>query len=73
MYQEAIVPLEFLVGQSPESINYWMQLAQAYQKTNQLNKAEDAYKKLIQLDPDNKNGIEMLDKLKTLNKPKNAK
>jgi len=55
MYQEAIVPLEFLVKQSPESVNYWMQLAQAYQKTDQLSKAEDAYKKLIQLDPQNKN------------------
>lgn len=55
MYQDAIVPLEFLVSQSPESVNYWTQLAQAYQKTDQLNKAEDAYKKLIQLDPQNKN------------------
>ncbi len=55
MYEEAIVPLEFLIKQSPESVNYWMQLAQAYQKTDQLSKAEDAYKKLIQLDPQNKN------------------
>ncbi len=54
-FQEAIIPLEFLVQQSPESVNYWTQLAQAYQKTDQLNKAEEAYKKLIQLDPQNKN------------------
>ncbi len=54
-FQEAITPLEFLVQQSPESVNYWAQLAQAYQKTDQLNKAEDAYKKLIQIDPQNKN------------------
>ncbi len=54
-FQEAVVPLEFLVNQSPESVNYWTQLAQAYQKTDQLNKAEDAYKKLIQIDPQNKN------------------
>lgn len=54
-FQEAIVPLEFLVQQSPESVNYLTQLAQAYQKTDQLSKAEDAYKKLIQLDPQNKN------------------
>ena len=55
MFQDAIVPLEFLVKQSPESVNYWTQLAQAYQKVDDLNKAEDAYKKLIQLDPQNKN------------------
>jgi tetratricopeptide (TPR) repeat protein len=53
-FQEAIIPLEFLVQKSPESVNYWTQLAQAYQKTNQLDKAEDAYKKLIQLAPENK-------------------
>jgi tetratricopeptide (TPR) repeat protein len=55
MFQDAIVPLEFLVEKSPESVNYWTQLAQAYQKTDQLNKAEDAYKKLIQMEPQNKN------------------
>jgi tetratricopeptide (TPR) repeat protein len=55
MYQDAIVPLEFLVQQSPESVNYLTQLAQAYQKTDQLNKAEDSYKKLIQMEPQNKN------------------
>ncbi len=54
-YQEAIIPLDFLVKQSPESVNYWTQLAQAYQKTDQLNKAEEAFKKLIQIDPQNKN------------------
>jgi tetratricopeptide (TPR) repeat protein len=53
-YQEAIIPLEFLVQKSPETINYWNQLATAYQKTDQLNKAESAYKKLIQLEPDKK-------------------
>ncbi len=54
-YKDAIVPLEFLVQNSPESVNYWAQLAQAYQKTDQLSKAEDAFKRLIQLDPQNKN------------------
>ncbi len=53
-FQAAIVPLEFLISKSPESVNYWTQLAQAYQKTEQQTKAEDAYKKLIQLDPQNK-------------------
>lgn len=53
-YKEAIIPLEFLVEKSPETINYWNQLATAYQKTEQLNKAEAAFKKLIQLEPDRK-------------------
>jgi tetratricopeptide (TPR) repeat protein len=47
----AIEPLEFLVEKSPEAINYWNQLASAYQKTDQLTKAENAYRKLIQLEP----------------------
>ncbi len=54
-YQQAITPLEFLVEKSPETVNYWNQLATAYQKTEQMDKAENAYKKLIQIDPDNKN------------------
>jgi tetratricopeptide (TPR) repeat protein len=51
MHNEAIVPLEFLVKKSPESTNYWSQLATAYHKTDQLTKAENAYKKTIQLEP----------------------
>jgi tetratricopeptide (TPR) repeat protein len=47
----AIEPLEFLVEKSPEAINYWNQLASAYQKTDQLSKAENAYRNLIQLEP----------------------
>lgn len=53
-YEEAIVPLEFLVGKEPESVNYWNQLATAYQKTDKLDKAESSLKKLIQIDPENK-------------------
>ena len=53
-YEEAIVPLEFLISKSPESSNYWNQIATAYHKTEQLTKAENAYKKLIQLEPDKK-------------------
>lgn len=53
-YQEAIVALEFLVAKSPEVVNYWAQLATAYQKTDDLNKAESTFKKLIQLEPDKK-------------------
>ena len=54
MWTDAIVPLEFLVNKSPDVINYWAQLATAYQKTDDLNKAEATFKKLIQLEPDKK-------------------
>ena len=53
-YKEAIIPLEYLTQKAPETINYWNQLATAYQKTEQSKKAEEAYKKLIQLEPNNK-------------------
>ncbi len=53
-YAAATVPLEFLTQKSPDAINYWVQLANAYQKTNQLDKAVDAYKETIKLQPDNK-------------------
>lgn len=53
-FREAIIPLEFLVKKSPETINYWNQLATAYQKTDRLNDAEKAFKKLIELEPDKK-------------------
>ena len=54
-YQESIKPLEFLVSQSPEGVNYWTKLANAYQKTEQWNKSEDAYKTLEKIDSQNKN------------------
>jgi tetratricopeptide (TPR) repeat protein len=53
-FSAAIEPLEFLVEKSPEGVNYWNQLAAAYQKTDQLDKAEGAYKKLIELEPNSK-------------------
>jgi tetratricopeptide (TPR) repeat protein len=53
-FERAIEPLRFLTEKAPETINYWNQLASAYQKLNRLNDAEDAYNKLIALDPDNK-------------------
>lgn len=53
-YNVAIEPLEFLVDKAPDGINYWNQLASAYQKTDQLTKAESAYRKLIQLEPASK-------------------
>ena len=53
-YTEAIEGLEFLVEKSPETINYWNQLATCYQKTDQLSNAERALLKLIEIDPDAK-------------------
>ncbi|GJQ63841.1 MAG: hypothetical protein SCALA702_28940 [Melioribacteraceae bacterium] len=51
-YETAIEPLEFLTVKSPEVINYWKQLATAYDKLDKTDKAIDAYKKLIELQPD---------------------
>jgi tetratricopeptide (TPR) repeat protein len=53
-YERAIEPLIFLTEKSPGTINYWQQLASAYQKVGKLTEAENAYIKLISLDPDNK-------------------
>jgi hypothetical protein len=53
-YTEAIEGLEFLVEKSPETVNYWNQLATSYQKKNQLKNAENALLKLIDIDPDAK-------------------
>ncbi len=53
-YERAIEPLEFLTQKSPETINYWNQLATSYNKVNRLNDAESAYQTLIKLDPTNK-------------------
>lgn len=52
-YEKAILPLQFLVEQSSEVINYWNQLATAYQKLERYDDASEAYKKLIELQPDN--------------------
>jgi tetratricopeptide (TPR) repeat protein len=53
-YERAIEPLEFLTQKSPEALNYWNQLATAYNKVGRLSDAESAYQKLIQLDPNTK-------------------
>lgn len=54
MYPEAIEAFEFLVSKSPETVNYWNQLATAYQKENMLTNAENALLKLIEIDPETK-------------------
>ena len=53
-YERAIEPLEFLTLKSPETINYWNQLATAYHKVGRLNDADNTYQTLIKLDPNNK-------------------
>ena len=53
-YQRAIEPLEFLVQKSPDTENYWNQLATAYNKVGRLQDAEAAYQKLLKIDPNNK-------------------
>ena len=50
----AIEPLQFLIDKNPEVINYWNEIARAYQKNDQTDMAVDSYKKLIKLQPDNR-------------------
>ncbi|MFA7288448.1 MAG: hypothetical protein WC055_06165 [Melioribacteraceae bacterium] len=52
--EKAKEPLEFLTKKSPEVINYWKQLASVYEKLDQNDKALNAYKTLITLQPDNR-------------------
>jgi len=53
-YDLAIEPLEFLVSKSPEVVTYWKKLASLYQKEDRTDDAIRAYKKLIELDPNNR-------------------
>lgn len=54
IYKDAIAPLEFLISQEPDNAGLLTQLASAYQKTENLTEAEKTYKKIISLQPDNK-------------------
>ncbi len=53
-YASAIEPLSFLTNNNPEVINYWNELARAYQKNDQTDMAISSYKKLINLQPENR-------------------
>ena len=53
-YEKAKEPLEFLIVKSPEVINYWKQLANVYDKLDDNDNAIKAYKKLIELQPENR-------------------
>jgi tetratricopeptide (TPR) repeat protein len=50
-YEKAIVALEFLTNRDPQNANYLNQLATAYQRLENINKAEETIKKLIALEP----------------------
>jgi len=52
--ERAIAPLEFLTNKSPETVNYWNQLATCYNKIGRTKDAEAAYQKLTTLEPGNK-------------------
>lgn len=65
--EEAVAALEKMVVVAPSTINYWNQLSSLYFKMDQLDKAIDAYKKLIELEPTTKEhylnlGIALKDK-----------
>jgi len=53
-YNTALEPLLFLVEKTPDVVNYWVQLSTAYQKLEMEDKALDAYKKLIEIDSQNR-------------------
>ncbi len=53
-FAAAIEPLQFLIDANPEVINYWNEIARAYQKNNQNDMAVNSYKKLIKLQPNNR-------------------
>jgi len=53
-YEAAIEPLKFLIDQNPDVINYWNEIARAYQKSGQPDMAVSSYKELIKLQPENR-------------------
>ena len=53
-YERAIEPLEFLVTKDAGVLNYWQQLATAYDKTGKSDKSLEAYKKVISLNPNDR-------------------
>lgn len=53
-FKQSTIPLEFLVQKDPKVVNYWNQLALAYHKTEQLDKAIEAYRKVVEIDPKNR-------------------
>ncbi|OGU56576.1 MAG: hypothetical protein A2V66_14360 [Ignavibacteria bacterium RBG_13_36_8] len=56
-WEKAQEPLEFLIQKAPDVINYWKQLASVYDKLNKNDSAINAYKKLIELQPDSRDNF----------------
>lgn len=50
-FEKSIEPLRFLIEKSPNVLNYWKQLAVAEHKLSRSDKAIEAYKKIMELDP----------------------
>lgn len=53
-FATALEPLKFLISKSPEVVNYHKQIARAYEKLDDTDAAIQAYKALIELEPDNR-------------------
>jgi tetratricopeptide (TPR) repeat protein len=53
-YERAVEPLVHLTQKSPEVINYWRKLATVYTNLDQNDNAINAYKTLIELEPNNR-------------------
>ncbi len=53
-WKRALVPLKFLISKAPDVINYWREIARVYDKLGRTNEAIQSYKKLISLQPNNK-------------------
>ena len=52
-YKDAIIKIEKLIAQKPDDVVYNGLLAEMYRKTNEIDKASDVYKRLIDRNPDN--------------------
>ncbi len=53
-FERAVEPLVFLTQKSPEVINYWRKLATVYTRLDQNDNSINAYKTLIELEPENR-------------------
>ncbi|MFH0734444.1 MAG: tetratricopeptide repeat protein [bacterium] len=53
-YEKAIEPLEFLIEKYPDEIAYVKKIVLCFYKAGLIDKAINGYKKLINLEPDNK-------------------
>jgi Tfp pilus assembly protein PilF len=63
-YKEAIEIFKLSVESYPQSYNTWDSLAEAYMDNGDKDLAITNYEKSIQINPNNRNGIAMLAKLK---------